>query len=339
MASIIRHQKQLVIGNYINMLLFGFLWSVSAGEANPLYRLRSEFENNPAWVGNLIRDNVTSSSEFFLPKSFTWSRWRRLKGLSLLRKIAAFPVVFGGWIFDFYVARISEEFFAEVKASASGDRKDTAVSRLCPTFSDGRRGSTAHILMKVVILAGGLGTRLTEETVSRPKPMVEIGGRPILWHIMKLYAHFGFKEFVVALGYKGDVIKRYFLDYAKLESNFTVNLASGDVMRRGGQPQDSTVRPREYGRRNQYRRPAQETGMGSGSRNVDRRLLSISVFGDRLERVSPVPPAPWKAGDQLLAVRPPARFGGLVFDGDWIVEFTEKPQVGEGLMSGRISFP
>ena len=133
------------------------------------------------------------------------------------------------------------QLFAEVKASASGDRKDTAVSRLCPTFSDGRRGSTTHILMKVVILAGGLGTRLTEETVSRPKPMVEVGGRPILWHIMKLYAHFGFKEFVVALGYKGDVIKRYFLDYAKLESNFTVNLASGDVMRRGGQPEDWTV--------------------------------------------------------------------------------------------------
>ena len=97
------------------------------------------------------------------------------------------------------------------------------------------------VSMKVVILAGGLGTRLTEETETRPKPMVEIGGRPILWHIMKLYAHFGFREFVVALGYKGDVIKRYFLDYAKLQSNFTVNLASGDVMRRGGQPEDWTV--------------------------------------------------------------------------------------------------
>ena len=95
--------------------------------------------------------------------------------------------------------------------------------------------------MKVVILAGGLGTRLTEETETRPKPMVEIGGRPILWHIMKLYAHYGFREFVVALGYKGDVIKRYFLDYAKLQSNFTVNLGSGDVMRRGSQVEDWTV--------------------------------------------------------------------------------------------------
>ena len=101
--------------------------------------------------------------------------------------------------------------------------------------------SVAMVSMKVVILVGGLGTRLTEETETRPKPMVEIGGRPILWHIMKLYSHFGFREFVVALGYKGDVIKRYFLDYAKLQSNFTVNLASGDVMRRGGQPEDWTV--------------------------------------------------------------------------------------------------
>ena len=71
-------------------------------------------------------------------------------------------------------------------------------------------------MAKVVILAGGMGTRLTEETEVRPKPMVEIGGRPILWHIMKRYAHYGFNEFVVALGYKGDVIKRYFLDYCAL---------------------------------------------------------------------------------------------------------------------------
>ena len=78
--------------------------------------------------------------------------------------------------------------------------------------------------MKVVILAGGLGTRLTEETESRPKPMVEIGGRPILWHIMKLYAHFGYREFVVALGYKGDVIKRFFLDYKLRATSPSISL-------------------------------------------------------------------------------------------------------------------
>jgi len=84
--------------------------------------------------------------------------------------------------------------------------------------------------MKVVVLAGGFGTRLREETEVRPKPMVEIGGRPILWHIMKHYAHHGFREFVIALGYKGDVIKRYFADYyTPLQSGITVSQASGKV--------------------------------------------------------------------------------------------------------------
>ncbi len=81
--------------------------------------------------------------------------------------------------------------------------------------------------MKVIILAGGLGTRLMEETVVKPKPMVEVGGRPIIWHIMNIYAHYGFKEFVVALGYKGDVIKSYFLDQYYLENDLTINLADG----------------------------------------------------------------------------------------------------------------
>ena len=75
--------------------------------------------------------------------------------------------------------------------------------------------------MKVVILAGGLGTRIGEETANRPKPMIEIGGRPILWHIMKTYAHFGHKEFLLALGYKSEIIKDYFLNYRALHANFS----------------------------------------------------------------------------------------------------------------------
>src|SRR3546814_14208352 len=85
--------------------------------------------------------------------------------------------------------------------------------------------------MKVVILAGGYGSRLTEETVMRPKPMVEIGGRPIIWHIMKIYAHHGFDEFIVLAGYKAEVIKLYFLNYASLNSDFRIDLASGEVTR------------------------------------------------------------------------------------------------------------
>ena len=83
--------------------------------------------------------------------------------------------------------------------------------------------------MKVVILAGGLGTRLVEETEVKPKPMIEVGGHPILWHIMKHYAHYGFKEFFITLGYKGEVIKRYFMDYYALNGSMTIDLASGEV--------------------------------------------------------------------------------------------------------------
>ncbi len=83
--------------------------------------------------------------------------------------------------------------------------------------------------MKVVILAGGLGTRLAEETEVRPKPMIEIGGKPLIWHIMSHYGHYGFKEFFIALGYKGEVIKRFFLDYSDLSRNITIDLTRGRV--------------------------------------------------------------------------------------------------------------
>ncbi len=186
--------------------------------------------------------------------------------------------------------------------------------------------------MKVVILAGGFGTRLTEETESKPKPMVEIGGRPILWHLMKHYAHHGFREFVVALGYKGDVIKRYFLDYPKINSNFAVNLASGDIMRRNGCYDDWTVHLIDTGIHTKtggrLKRLSSilghETFMatyGDGVCNVD--LNTLLRFHRQHGKLATV-----------TAVRPPARFGGLIFDGDRVVEFTEKPQVGEGWING-----
>lgn len=90
--------------------------------------------------------------------------------------------------------------------------------------------------MKVAILAGGVGSRLAEETETKPKPMVEVGGRPILWHIMKHYAHFGHRDFAIALGYKGELIKKYMVDYCSLHSNLSINMRSGIVSRNGERP-------------------------------------------------------------------------------------------------------
>jgi glucose-1-phosphate cytidylyltransferase len=186
--------------------------------------------------------------------------------------------------------------------------------------------------MRVVILAGGLGSRLAEETQVKPKPMVEIGSRPILWHIMKHYAHYGFQEFCIALGYKGEVIKRYFLDYRTLSGNLTVNLATGDV-RVSGQESDSwiihlidTGVNTNTGGRVKRLQPwlKDETFMltyGDGVANVD--LQDLLRFHRSCGRLATV-----------TAVRPPARFGGLVFAGDLVAEFTEKPQIGEGWING-----
>ena len=186
--------------------------------------------------------------------------------------------------------------------------------------------------MKVVILAGGFGTRLSEETKVRPKPMIEIGGRPMLWHILKHYAHFGFGEFAVALGYKGDEIKRFFLEYATINSSFTVRTATGDILRNGSDYDDWTVHLVDTGTNTmtggRIKRLANhvsnETFMltyGDGVSNVDlHELLQFHQSHGKLATVT--------------AVRPPARFGGLIFDGDQVTEFTEKPQVGEGWING-----
>lgn len=186
--------------------------------------------------------------------------------------------------------------------------------------------------MRVVILAGGTGTRLAEETQVKPKPMVEIGPRPILWHIMKHYAHYGFQEFCIALGYKGEAIKRYFLDYYTLNGNLTVNLATGDVRVHGKECDkwivhliDTGVNTNTGGRVKRLQPWLKdETFMvtyGDGVADIDLRdLLRFHRSCGRLATVT--------------AVRPPARFGGLVFAGDLVAEFTEKPQIGEGWING-----
>ncbi len=186
--------------------------------------------------------------------------------------------------------------------------------------------------MKVVILAGGLGTRLSEETVVRPKPMVEIGGKPILWHIMSLYAAHGFDEFVVAMGYKGEVIRDYFLNYYALTNDLTIDLASGNA-RIHGRPEaawkvhlvdtgDKTQTGGRMGRlRNWLEGEPFMLTYGDGLADVDlSALLDFHRTHGKLATVT--------------AVRPPARFGGLHLNGDQVASFTEKPQSGEGWING-----
>ena len=186
--------------------------------------------------------------------------------------------------------------------------------------------------MKVVILAGGLGTRLAEETEVKPKPMVEVGEKPILWHIMKHYACYGFNEFIIALGYKGDVIKRFFLEHTALHHSFSIDMKTGKVRTGKEAPEnwlvhlvDTGLDSSTGGRIARVRDYLDdETFMltyGDGVANVD--LHALLALHKNYGRIA-----------TLTAVRPPARFGGLVFDGDAIVRFTEKPQIGEGWING-----
>lgn len=186
--------------------------------------------------------------------------------------------------------------------------------------------------MRVVILAGGFGTRLTEETVVRPKPAVEIGTRPIIWHVMKHYAHYGFREFFVALGYKGEIIKRYFLDYYAMNGTVTVHLSDGRVDVQGEERDDWVVHLIDTGL---------QTMTGGRVRRLQSWLADAAfmlTYGDGVADVNLKVLLDFHRAHgriaTVTAVRPPARFGGLTFDGDVVTEFTEKPQVGEGWING-----
>jgi glucose-1-phosphate cytidylyltransferase len=186
--------------------------------------------------------------------------------------------------------------------------------------------------VKVVILAGGLGTRLAEETEVRPKPMIEIGERPILWHIMKHYAHYGCKEFFIALGYKGEVIKRYFLDYYTLNGSMTINLSNGDVQVHNKECEDWIVHLVDTGL---------HTLTGGRVKRLEPWLKDgtfMVTYGDGVSDVDLQDSLRFHRSHGRLAtvtaVRPPARFGGLIFDGDLVADFTEKPQIGEGWING-----
>jgi glucose-1-phosphate cytidylyltransferase len=187
--------------------------------------------------------------------------------------------------------------------------------------------------MKTVILCGGLGTRLSEETQARPKPMVEIGGRPILWHIMKIYERYGFNDFSLALGYKGEGIKDYFLNYHARLSDLTVQLKSGQVDYSNPTAEDwkvsligtgaNTMTGGRLLRLKQHLHPHGTFMLtyGDGVSNIDvAKLLAFHRSHGKLATVT--------------AVRPSARFGGMHIGEGKVLDFKEKPQSGEGWING-----
>lgn len=180
-----------------------------------------------------------------------------------------------------------------------------------------------NLPMKVVILAGGYGTRLSEETEVLPKPMIEIGGRPLLWHLMKIFSSQGFNEFIVALGYKGQVIKRYFLQYPQIETDMQIDLSTATVTTAGHTDEnwkidlvDTGHDTMTGGRLKRLRGMLNETFFftyGDGLANVDlRRLLELHRSHGKLATVT--------------AVKPPSRFGLIQIEKDKVSSFNEKPR-------------
>ena len=181
--------------------------------------------------------------------------------------------------------------------------------------------------MKAVILAGGLGTRLSEETVIRPKPMVELGGRPILWHIMKLYSHHGINDFVICLGYKGYTIKEYFANYFLHMSDVTINLRNNEVKVHQNSSEPWTVTLVDTG---------DDTATGGRLRRVRQHVEGETfcfTYGDGVSDVDITSLLAFHRGQKthatLTAVQPPGRFGAIDIDRDRIRTFTEKP-TGDG---------
>ncbi|RMF58468.1 MAG: glucose-1-phosphate cytidylyltransferase [Calditrichaeota bacterium] len=186
--------------------------------------------------------------------------------------------------------------------------------------------------MKTIILAGGKGTRLAEETVVRPKPMVEIGGRPILWHIMNIYAHHGFKEFIIACGYKGEMIKEYFHNFFIRHSDYIINLEDGkiEVVNSAG---------------NDWKVGVVDTGLDSMTGG---RILLLKpwignerfmvTYGDGLGDVNITELVKFHESHgkiaTVTAVHPPSRFGALKLQGNQVQEFSEKPQTDAGWING-----
>lgn len=185
--------------------------------------------------------------------------------------------------------------------------------------------------MKTVILAGGFGTRLSEETEVLPKPMIEIGGRPLLWHLMKQFSVHGFSDFVVALGYKGDVIKRYFLQYPDIGSDLRIDLGTGRMERQRSVREDWQVELVDTG---------EDTMTGGRLRRLRDRLGETFFFtyGDGLSTVDLAKLLKYHRSHGKLAtvtaVQPPSKFGVLQLDGDEVTGFNEKPADANSYING-----
>ena len=186
--------------------------------------------------------------------------------------------------------------------------------------------------MKVVILAGGFGTRLSEYTETIPKPMVKIGDKPMLWHIMKIYEKYGYKDFNIALGYKAEVIKDFFLNYREISSDFTIDLANGNI---------KTLQSNEL----DWKVTLVDTGLNSMTGGRIKRMKRfignetfLLTYGDGLANIDIEKLVSFHRNHGKLvtvtAVHPGARFGELNLDGDVVTSFEEKPQVTQGWING-----
>ena len=187
--------------------------------------------------------------------------------------------------------------------------------------------------MKAVILAGGLGTRLSEETILRPKPMVEVGGKPILWHIMNIHAANGITEFIIAVGYKGEMIKEYFLNFYAINNDISIDLSTGKATIHDGNQPKWTVH-------------IVDTGMSTQTGGRVKRLRQwigddetfLLTYGDGVADVNLQGLIDFHISHGKLAtmtsVRSPARFGRIGFEGNQVTEFFEKPETGEGWING-----
>jgi glucose-1-phosphate cytidylyltransferase len=189
-------------------------------------------------------------------------------------------------------------------------------------------------IVKVVILCGGIGTRLREETEFRPKPMVNIGERPILWHIMKYYAHFGMRDFVLALGYRGEMIKNYFCHYELMNNDVTIEL---------GQPEKICIHHShdEVGWKITLADTGEKTLKGGRLKKVQKYISDetfMMTYGDGIADVDIRALLAFHRSHGRMAtvtgINPASRFGELKIEGDGVVSFSEKPQNGEGLVNG-----